>query len=68
MFKNFDWKKYFLFHFKWQIGIIVTLPLMYLFLEKWHFPYWLAIMCFNFVGAIIFFPVDSWIFKNKKKS
>lgn len=66
--KNFDWKKYLNYHLKWQLGIIITAPLMYLFIDYCGMNYWLAVLSFQFVGAIIFYPIDTYIFNKSKGS
>lgn len=65
--KKFDWKKYLKYHLKWQLGIIVTGPLMYLFIDYLHFNYWSAVLSFQFVGALIFWPIDNFIFNRTKQ-
>jgi len=64
--KNFDWKRYFKYHLKWQAGIVITAPLMYLFIDYCQMNYWAAVFSFQFVGAIIFWPIDNYIFNRKK--
>jgi hypothetical protein len=61
-------RQYLLFHTKWQIGIIITLPCMYIFKDILQLPNWLTIVCFNFIGALIFWPIDKFIFSLKNKS
>ena len=58
-------KKYFLYHLRWQISAWVMLPFMYLF-QFLNFPLWLNLMAGQFIGAIIFWKIDHWIFKEKK--
>ena len=51
---------------KWQLGIIVSLPCMYLFQDVFHWPYWATIVGFQFVGALVFWPIDKFIFNMKR--
>jgi len=60
---EFSWKKYVMYHFKWQMGAIVTIPLMYILLDYLHINYWVSVLIFQFVGALVFYPVDKFIFK-----
>ena len=60
-------KKYLLYHTKWQAGAIVAIPCMYLFLDYMQLSYWLAVFLMQFIGALVFFPIDNYIFKNKKQ-
>lgn len=59
-------KQYLTYHLKWQLGIIVSLPCMYLFQDVFHWPYWATIVGFQFVGALFFWPIDKFIFNMKK--
>jgi hypothetical protein len=59
-------KQYLTYHLKWQLGIIVSLPCMYLFQDVFHWPYWATIVGFQFVGALVFWPIDKFIFNMKK--
>ena len=61
-------KKFATYLLKWQAGSIVTIPLMFLLIDHWHLNYYLAVLIFNFIGAIIFYPIDLYIFKQDKKS
>ena len=51
---------------KWQLGFIVAVPCLYFFIDVLEYPLWLSTILFNFVGAVIFYPIDVWILKNKK--
>ena len=59
-------KQYLTYHLKWQLGIIVSLPCMYLFQDVFHWPYWATIVGFQFVGALVFWPIDKFIFNMKR--
>jgi hypothetical protein len=59
-------KQYLTYHMKWQLGIIVSLPCMYLFQDVFHWPYWATIVGFQFVGALVFWPIDKFIFNMKR--
>ena len=59
-------KKYLTYHAKWQLGIIVSWPCMYLFLDILGWSNLATVIGFQFVGAIIFYPIDKFIFKKMK--
>jgi hypothetical protein len=59
------YKQYFLYHFKWQLGIVVSLPCMYIMHDVWGWSNFSTIVGFQFVGALIFWPIDRLIFKQK---
>lgn len=64
--KKSNWKQYLIYHGKWQLSTIVTIPLMYLFADICGLPYWASIFLFNIIGAVLFWPIDKWIFRYKK--
>ena len=66
--KPADWKRYFLYHVKWQMGAIVAIPSLYLFIDVLHCPYWLAIFLFQLIGAIAFYPIDLWLLSRKEQA
>ena len=66
--KNFNWKQYFHYHLKWQLGMIITVPLLYLFLDVLHFPYIISVILFQFVGAVVFYPIDKYILSKKDQA
>ena len=47
-------KKYLTYHAKWQLGIIVSWPCMYLFSDILGWSNLETVIGFQFVGAIIF--------------
>lgn len=55
-------KRYGIYHLRWQISALVMMPIM-MFLES-HLPLWQNLMVGQFVGAIIFWQIDKWIFKH----
>lgn len=59
-------KKYLLYHFRWQTGAIITIPAMYLFIDIMNLSTWIAVIFMQFVGAIVFYPIDQYIFKKKE--
>ena len=61
-------RKFLLYAMKWQLGTIITVPLLYLFIDILHLSYLWSTICFNLVGAAIFFPIDLWIFRKKDKN
>lgn len=58
-------KRYAIYHLRWQISALVMMPIM-LFLEA-HLPLWGNLMVGQFVGAMIFYGVDTYIFKEHKE-
>lgn len=50
---------------KWQLGTFVAVPCMYLFSDYMKLPYWASVILFNFVGALIFYRIDAYIFRKK---
>jgi len=51
------------YHLRWQTGFLYTYPVMYLFIDVWNMPMWLTILAFQFIGALIYYPLDKYIFK-----
>jgi len=58
-------KRYIIYHLRWQLSALIMLPFM-LFIESKGFPLWINLMIGQFIGAIIFWKIDSIIFKGKK--
>lgn len=56
------YKQYLLYHLKWQLGIIVSLPCMYIMRDVWGWSHFSTIVGFQFVGALIFWNIDKYIF------
>jgi hypothetical protein len=54
-------KKFLIYAIKWQGGT----PIMALCLWVLPLDGWLKVIVGNIIGAIIFFPIDSWIFRKK---
>ena len=63
--KRFNWKRYGIYHAKWQIRVVISWPCMYLMLDIWGWNNFWTIIGFQFVGALIFWNIDKWIFKKK---
>ncbi len=66
--KNWNWKTIGLYHFKWQVGIIIIWPsleLCHSILKLETLP---ALLLSNFIGALLFYPIDLLIFNNKQKT
>ena len=61
--KNF--KLYLIYHLKWQIGIVVSWPCMWLLHDVFCWNNFYTIIGFLFIGACIFWNVDKLIFRNK---
>lgn len=63
---KFNWKRIILYHLRWQAGFFLAYPITLLLLDYFHFPYWLMIITFQFVGALVFYMIDYSIFKKKE--
>ncbi len=64
--KSYFTKKFFNYHLKWQVGFVITTPLLYLFIDVLNYPYWLSVLLFQAIGALIFWPIDSYIFRKQE--
>jgi len=64
--KKFNWKKYGLYHLRWQSGYLLTFVVFYLCIDIFELPMWLTVIIFQFFGAVIYWFVDKLIFKSKK--
>jgi hypothetical protein len=63
--KNF--KRYIIYHIKWQVGVVISWPCMWLMHDIWGWSNFWTIIGFQFVGALIFWNVDKLIFKNDRQ-
>lgn len=54
-------KKLSFYVFRWQLST----PILYLVMASVNLPEIEKVMLSNFIGALVFFPVDEFIFKNK---
>ena len=61
-------KTYLLYHLKWQVGIIVSWPCMYLLHDMLGWNNFCSIVGFQFIGALLFWNIDKLIFKYVKTS
>ena len=61
--KNF--KIYLIYHLKWQIGIVISWPCMWLLHDVCGWNNFYTIVGFQFIGACVFWYVDKRIFQNK---
>jgi|LakMenEpi03Aug12_release.lakeMendotaPanAssembly.Ray.scaffolds.fasta_scaffold274188_2 hypothetical protein len=61
-------KTYLLYHLKWQTGIVISWPCMYVMHDVWGWNNFWTIIGFQFVGALIFWNIDKLIFKHDKKT
>lgn len=62
------YKTYILYHLKWQIGILVSWPCMWLFKDVLGWSNFWTIIAFQFVGALIFWNIDKFIFNHGKQT
>ena len=59
--KTFLKKQYVVYHLRWQLSaLIMMVPMMAL--ELLGFPLWLNLMTGQFLGALIFWKIDQYIF------
>lgn len=57
-------KKYLLYGVKWQMGTpVIALVLLIVPISN----VWVKTIIANVIGAIIFYPIDKWIFRSKKE-
>ena len=54
-----------MYHIKWQVGVVVSWPCMWLMHDIWGWNNFWTIIGFQFVGALIFWNIDKLIFKSK---
>ena len=62
------WIRYAKYHLRWQTGFLIATPVMYICIDYLKMDYWLAVIIFQFIGALIFYPIDAYLFKKKQKS
>ena len=65
---KFNIRQYLMYHLKWQLGIAVSWPCMYLCKDVLGWSNLVTVLAFQFVGALVFWPIDSLIFRNKNTS
>lgn len=56
-------KQYILYHLKWQVSILITAPCMWFFQDFLGWNNISTIITFQFLGAVIFWNIDKFIFK-----
>ena len=56
------WIKY---HIRWQSGFVISFPCMWAFNELLEWPLWISIIGFQFIGALVYYPIDNKIFAKK---
>lgn len=54
--------KLFLYVIRWQLST----PILYIVMDSLTLPPLQKVIIANFIGALIFFPIDKHIFNNKK--
>ena len=62
------YEQYVLYHLKWQVGIVVSLPCMYILHDILGWSNFATIVGFQFIGALIFWNIDKYIFSNANKN
>jgi hypothetical protein len=67
--RKFSWKKYGIYHLRWQSGFLLNTAIFYVCITLLGLPIWLAVIIFQFFGAVIYWELDKFIFNklgNKK--
>ena len=59
-----DTKRYLEYHARWQVSGVIMIPLMYL-IKYLGFTLYMNIIIAQFVGAIVFWKIDKWLFEHK---
>jgi len=57
------YRQYFLYHAKWQASIVVSWPAIWFFKDYLGWSTFTTSIAFQFIGAVIFWYIDQWIFK-----
>ncbi len=65
-YKNWNWNRIGVYHFKWQISFIIIWPCLELCYNILNLSTLPALILSNFIGAILFYPIDLFIFNSKK--
>lgn len=55
---------YTLYHARWQLSSVLMMAPMYLFSTMLALPIWIAFPIVHFIGAVIFWYIDGWIFSD----
>ena len=58
-------KKFLIYMLRWQTGIFFTWPTIYLLKDVLHYGNLITIIIFQFVGGIIYWFIDKWIFNTE---
>jgi hypothetical protein len=66
--KNWNWKRLGTYHFKWQISFIIMWPCLELCYNVLHLSTLPALVLSNFIGALLFYPLDLFIFVKKQEN
>lgn len=57
-------KKFGIYLFRWQTGWFIFTPILYT-CDYYKIKLWLSIIIAQFIGALIYYPIDTYIFKKK---
>jgi len=60
--EKFNWKKYGIYHLRWQSGFLLNFLIFYICINLLQYPTWLAVIIFQFFGAVIYWYIDKYIF------
>lgn len=53
---------------KWQLGFIVSWPSIWLMKDMLHWSNGITVVCFQLIGAFVFWNIDRWIFTKKQQT
>jgi len=59
-------KAFLVYALKWQLGAIVAVPSMYFFHDYLGWSNFWTTVAFQFIGAIVFYKIDDFIFRKLK--
>lgn len=65
--KNWNWKRIAKYHFKWQISFVIMWPCLELSHNVLKLDTLPALVLSNFIGALLFYPLDLYIFVKKQE-
>ena len=61
-----NWKRFLTYSLRWQLGGIIIAPILWVLLEYLEWDYIISMIIMQLLGAIIFYPIDMWIAKQKE--
>lgn len=67
-FKKINWKQILIYHAKWQLGFIIIWPSLEFCYTVLELQLAWGLILSNFIGALLFYPIDLLIFNKKKQN